>query len=129
VGFYVYERGEEKRIDETVYQELGSVIPQVRDVPEKQIVDRLVLAMINEASRVLEERIVESAGSLDLAMIMGTGFPPFRGGLLRHADSLGPQAVLTELKDLQRAHGERFAPSPLIEELAATGRRFYEAFP
>jgi 3-hydroxyacyl-CoA dehydrogenase len=129
VGFYVYEKGEEKRIDETVYQELGSVIPQTRDIPEKEIVDRLVLVMINEASRVLEEHIVASAGSLDLAMIMGTGFPPFRGGLLRHADGLGATAVLTGLQELQRVHGERFAPSSLIAELAAAGRRFYQAFP
>jgi 3-hydroxyacyl-CoA dehydrogenase/enoyl-CoA hydratase/3-hydroxybutyryl-CoA epimerase len=128
-GFYLYEKGEEKRIDETVYQELGSVIPQTKDVPEKQIVDRLVLVMINEAARVLEERIVASAGALDLAMIMGTGFPPFRGGLLRYADSLGADAVLTALSHLQRTHGERFAPSASIRELAASGRRFYQAFP
>ncbi|MGE0158344.1 MAG: 3-hydroxyacyl-CoA dehydrogenase NAD-binding domain-containing protein [Gemmatimonadales bacterium] len=129
VGFYVYEKGEEKRVDETIYQELGSVIPQQRNVPEREIVDRLVLAMINEASRVLEERIVASAGSLDLAMIMGTGFPPFRGGLLRHADSLGAPAVLTGLTDLQRKCGERFAPSSLVRELAAADRRFYQAYP
>jgi 3-hydroxyacyl-CoA dehydrogenase/enoyl-CoA hydratase/3-hydroxybutyryl-CoA epimerase len=127
-GFYLYENGKEERIDESVYQELGSVIPQTKDVPEKQIVDRLVLVMVNEASRVLEERIVASAGTLDLAMIMGTGFPPFRGGLLRYADSLGADAVLTALNDLQRTHGERFAPSATIRELAASGRRFYQAF-
>jgi 3-hydroxyacyl-CoA dehydrogenase/enoyl-CoA hydratase/3-hydroxybutyryl-CoA epimerase len=128
-GFYLYEDGEEKRIDESVYQELASVIPQRKEVPEKQIVDRLVLVMINEASRVLEEQIVASAASLDLAMIMGTGFPPFRGGLLRYADSLGADAVLTALNDLQRTHGERFAPSSSVRELAASGRRFYQAFP
>jgi 3-hydroxyacyl-CoA dehydrogenase len=129
IGFYVYEKGKEKRIDETVYQELGSVIPQTRNVPEQEIIDRLVLVMINEASRVLEERIVESAGSLDLAMIMGTGFPPFRGGLLRHADSLGVGAVHVRLYELLREHGERFAPSALITQLAEANRRFYQAFP
>ena len=81
-------------------------------------------------ARVLEEHIVASAGSLDLAMIMGTGFPPFRGGLLRHADSIGAKAVLDGLHDLQRTYGSRrFAPSSLITELAADGRRFYQAFP
>jgi 3-hydroxyacyl-CoA dehydrogenase/enoyl-CoA hydratase/3-hydroxybutyryl-CoA epimerase len=128
-GFYLYEDGAEKRIDESVLQELASVIPQSKDVPAKHIVDRLVLVMINEASRVLEEGVVASAGALDLAMIMGTGFPPFRGGLLRYADSLGADAVLTALNDLQRAHGERFAPSSSIRELAAGERRFYQAFP
>jgi 3-hydroxyacyl-CoA dehydrogenase/enoyl-CoA hydratase/3-hydroxybutyryl-CoA epimerase len=129
-GFYVYEKGEEeKRIDETVYQELGSVIPHKRDISDEEIVDRLVLVMINEASRVLEERVVSSAGSLDLAMIMGTGFPPFRGGLLRYADERGVGAVHERLYELLREHGERFAPSRLIAELAAAKRRFYQAFP
>src|SRR5690606_32966897 len=109
VGFYVYEDGKERRIDETIHQELASVLAHRKDVPEKEIVDRLVLAMINEASRVLEEGIVTSAGSLDLAMIMGTGFPPFLGGLLRYADSLGAPALLEALTGLERAHGERFS--------------------
>jgi len=128
-GFYLYEKGEEKRIDPTVYQELGSVVPASRVVSEKDIVDRLVLSMINEAARVLEEGIVRSAGSLDLAMIMGTGFPPFRGGLLRYADTLGAEAILLKLNDLQRAYGARFAPAELIMELSAAGRRFYQAHP
>jgi 3-hydroxyacyl-CoA dehydrogenase len=128
-GFYSYEKGEEKRVDATVYEELGSVLPQPRDVSEKDIVDRLVLSMINEAARVLEEGIVASAGSLDLAMIMGTGFPPFRGGLLRYADTLGAEAILMRLTDLQRAHGARFAPAGLIMELSAADRRFYQAYP
>ncbi len=128
-GFYQYEKGEEKRIDPTVYEELGSVVPQARDVPEKDIVDRLVLAMINEAARVLEEGVVASAGSLDLAMIMGTGFPPFHGGLLRYADSLGAEAILMRLTDLQRVHGARFAPAGLIMELSAADRSFYQAYP
>jgi 3-hydroxyacyl-CoA dehydrogenase/enoyl-CoA hydratase/3-hydroxybutyryl-CoA epimerase len=128
-GFYVYANGDEKGIDETVYAELGSVVPQAGNVTEKEIVDRLVLAMVNEASRVLEERIVAGSGALDLAMIMGTGFPPFRGGLLRYADALGAREILMRLTQLQRAHGERFAASGLITQLAATDRRFYQAFP
>jgi 3-hydroxyacyl-CoA dehydrogenase/enoyl-CoA hydratase/3-hydroxybutyryl-CoA epimerase len=129
VGFYVYEKGEEQRVDDTVYAELGSVMPQGGNVTEKEIVDRLVLAMVNEASRVLEERIVAGSGALDLAMIMGTGFPPFRGGLLRYADALGAREVLMRLTQLQRAHGERFAASGLINQLASADRRFYQAFP
>jgi 3-hydroxyacyl-CoA dehydrogenase/enoyl-CoA hydratase/3-hydroxybutyryl-CoA epimerase len=128
-GFYVYANGEEKGVDETVYAELGSVVPQAGNVTEKEIVDRLVLAMVNEASRVLEERIVSGSGALDLAMIMGTGFPPFRGGLLRYADALGAREILMRLTQLQRAHGERFAASGLITQLAASDRRFYQAFP
>jgi 3-hydroxyacyl-CoA dehydrogenase/enoyl-CoA hydratase/3-hydroxybutyryl-CoA epimerase len=128
-GFYVYEKGEEKAVDETVYAELGSVIPPRRDVAEQEIVNRLVLSMVNEAARILEEGVIATAGAVDLAMVMGTGFPPFRGGLLRYADSLGPRALLQDLEELQRAQGDRFAPSPVIERLADTDGRFYRAFP
>jgi len=128
-GFYRYEKGEEKAVDETVYGDLASVVPPRRDVPEQQIVNRLVLAMVNEAARVLEERIVSNASAVDLAMIMGTGFPPFHGGLLRWADSVGPKAVHYDLEELRQAHGDRFTPAPLIVELAEGDGRFYREFP
>ncbi len=129
VGFYLYEKGEEKRIDETIYAELGSVVPAPREVSEGEIVNRLVLAMVNEAARVLEEGVIGSASAVDLAMIMGTGFPPFRGGLLRYADSVQPQAVLYDLKELQQAHGDRFEPARSIVDLAESNGRFYRMYP
>jgi len=58
---------------------------------------RLVLPMINEATRCLEAGIVRTPAQVDLGMVLGTGFPPFRGGLLRHADSLGIPAVVQGL--------------------------------
>ena len=127
-GFYAYEKGEEKAVDETVYAELGSVIPPRRDFSEQEIVNRLVLSMVNEAARILGEGVVATAAAVDLAMVMGTGFPPFRGGLLRYADSLGPRALLEDLGELQRAHGDRFAPAPAIERLADSDGRFYRTF-
>ena len=87
------------------------------------------MSMINEAARVLEDGITSSAGDLDLAMVMGTGFPPFRGGLLRYVDHLHVKTVLDRLRSAADDVGERFAPAPLILDLAATGRSFYEAFP
>ena len=128
-GFYRYENGREKEIDETVYAALGSVVPPQREVADSEIRDRLVIAMINEAARLLEDGIVAAAEDVDLAMIMGTGFPPFRGGLLRFADTLHPRGLLDGVKELQDAHGDRYGPAPLIERLAADDRGFYEAFP
>ena len=84
--------------------------------------------MINEAARILEEGIVGSAAAVDLAMIMGTGFPPFRGGLLRFADSFHLRAVLERARDLRNEFGGRFAPAPLLERLARENGSFYEAF-
>jgi len=91
--------------------------------------DRLVLAMVNEAARTLEDGIAASAGEVDLAMIMGTGFPPFRGGLLRYADEVGVSTLLERLKGYEKSAGPRFTPAPLIQRLAEEGRGFYDAFP
>jgi len=128
-GFYVYEKGKEKGIDESIYQALGSVLQPRRAFPDREIRQRLVLAMINEAARILDDGIVTSAQDVDLAMIMGTGFPPFRGGLLRFADTLHSRGLLDGMEELHRNHGDRFEPAPLLHRLAASDQTFYEAFP
>lgn len=86
--------------------------------------ERMVLAMINEAARCLEEGVVADAGMLDLAMIFGAGFPPFRGGLLRHADTLGLARIEARLTALRAEKGQRFAPAKLLSKLAAEGGTF-----
>jgi 3-hydroxyacyl-CoA dehydrogenase/enoyl-CoA hydratase/3-hydroxybutyryl-CoA epimerase len=123
-GFYKYEKGKQSEVDESVYAELGRASTQ-RSISEKVIVERCVFIMINEAARILEDGIVTSAGDVDLGMIMGTGFPPFRGGLLRYADSIGTKAILERLEQLVREHGARFEPAPLLRQYAASGRGFY----
>ena len=79
----------------------------------------MVLAMINEAARCVEEEIVSDAGMLDLAMVFGAGFPPFRGGPLRHADAMGLSKVEGRLSAMRAEGGDRFRPAPLIEALSA----------
>ena len=76
--------------------------------------DRLVLPMVNEAARCLEEKIVARPLDVDLGMVMGTGFPPFRGGLLRYADRRGVAAVIERLNALAQAVDPRFAPSEAL---------------
>ena len=88
-------------------------------------VERMLLAMINEAAMILDEKIVASTPELDLAMIMGTGFPPFRGGLLRYADSLGLPYIQARLDDLSLRHGERFNATSALRQLAERGGKFY----
>ena len=87
---------------------------------------RLVLPMINEAARCLETGIVANPPRVDLAMVLGTGFPPFRGGLLRHADALGLTAVVQGLEALAGRHGPRFLATRLLLEMAREGRAFFE---
>jgi 3-hydroxyacyl-CoA dehydrogenase/enoyl-CoA hydratase/3-hydroxybutyryl-CoA epimerase len=125
-GFYGYEGGDQKDVNDEIYGLLGNAVPAERvSVAAEEIQQRCVLAMVNEAARVLEDGVVTSAGDVDLGMITGTGFPPFRGGLLRWADDLGAYAVLDRLEELESAVGVRFAPAPSIRENAANGRGFY----
>jgi 3-hydroxyacyl-CoA dehydrogenase/enoyl-CoA hydratase/3-hydroxybutyryl-CoA epimerase len=128
-GFYVYEKDREKGIDESIYEVLGSIVPPSRDLDETEVRSRLLFPMVNEAARLLEEGIAGCAADVDLAMIMGTGFPPFRGGLLRFADTLHPRSLLEGTKELQESLGDRFEPAPLVATLANDDRSFYEAFP
>jgi 3-hydroxyacyl-CoA dehydrogenase / enoyl-CoA hydratase / 3-hydroxybutyryl-CoA epimerase len=123
-GFYVYEQDRERGENAAIYPLLG--LPDRRKpVDEEDVLDRTLLAMVNEAARALADGIVDDAGAVDLAMITGTGFPPFRGGLLRWADTLGMQAVLQRLEGLEARHGARFEPAALVRERAAAGRGFY----
>ncbi|NJD18717.1 MAG: fatty oxidation complex subunit alpha, partial [Gemmatimonadetes bacterium] len=129
-GFYRYPKGREKGVDPSVYADLGAAAPHRRGraVAAEEIRRRLLAHMINEAARVLGDGVVRAASAVDLAMVMGTGFPAFRGGLLRFADTLHPRGVLDRTLDLQDRLGPRFAPAPLLEELARDNLTFYEAF-
>lgn len=129
LGFYRYADGREAGVDPLVYDVCG-VEPLGGEPPAPDVIrDRLVLAMVNEAARVLADGIAGSAGDLDLALIMGTGYPPFRGGLLRFADDLHPRTVVERLERYADALGNRFSPAPLLRDLAREERSFYAAFP
>jgi len=126
-GFYDYESGKRRRPSKDAYAALGVEPREKPPVSQEEIESRLVLTMINEAAYCLEERVVASPGKLDLAMIFGTGFPPFRGGLLRYADTLGAKRVEEGLRALSARLGTRFRPAPLLVELARAGGIFYAA--
>jgi 3-hydroxyacyl-CoA dehydrogenase len=81
---------------------------------------------INEAALMMEEGVCDRAYDMDLAMIYGTGFPPYRGGILRYADSWGIGNVYNKLVDLERQYGVRFKPAKLLAEMAQSGKTFYE---
>ncbi len=125
-GLYRYESGKRKEPDSSIYKLLGIASPHPADT--KEAVDRMVLVMVNEASMILEDKIVGSAGELDLAMIMGTGFPPFRGGLLRYADSRGPRQIVDRLDELAKRIGPRFTPNAPLRRLAGQDGKFYTAY-
>ena len=128
-GFYQYEKGRREKPDESIYGELQIPVPaEPQKFSDHEIRARLVLQMINEAARALQDGIVQRADQVDLALIMGTGFPPFRGGLLRFADTLHPRSILYHIRKLEEVYGTRFTPAPLLIDLAERDRTFYQAF-
>ncbi len=125
-GFYRYADGRRQGPDGAVARRFG---PHGRSpAREALLAERLVLPMVNEAARCLEEGVVGSAAEVDLAMILGTGFPPFRGGLCRWADEQGIGGLVERLAELAGEVGPRFAPAPALEAVAAAGG-FYASHP
>jgi 3-hydroxyacyl-CoA dehydrogenase/enoyl-CoA hydratase/3-hydroxybutyryl-CoA epimerase len=122
-GLYLYEGGKRQGPDPSVYKLLNIKSTHAADAPA--VVDRMIFAMVNEAAMILDEKIAASAAELDLAMIMGTGFPPFRGGLLRYADKLGLPYILARLDDLAQKHGKRFLATAALRKLAERDGKFY----
>ena len=88
---------------------------------------RLVLLLVNEAARAHEEGIAASADLVDLALVLGAGFAPMRGGPLAHADAVGAAGVVEQLRALEAARGPRFAPAAVLVRLAEDGAHFHPA--
>jgi 3-hydroxyacyl-CoA dehydrogenase/enoyl-CoA hydratase/3-hydroxybutyryl-CoA epimerase/enoyl-CoA isomerase len=123
-GFYSYAKGSRGADDPALEGFLAKVRTGRREIGQEEMTDRLFLPMLTEASRVLMEGIVREPGDVDMGLILGIGFPPFRGGILRWADSLGLPAVLEKLKKYEHL-GPRFQPTEQMRRLAAEGRGFY----
>jgi 3-hydroxyacyl-CoA dehydrogenase/enoyl-CoA hydratase/3-hydroxybutyryl-CoA epimerase/3-hydroxyacyl-CoA dehydrogenase/enoyl-CoA hydratase/3-hydroxybutyryl-CoA epimerase/enoyl-CoA isomerase len=124
-GFFKYAPGKERgEADPALKPLIGPMIRGQQKLNEQQIMARLFLPMLLEATRVLTDRIVRDPRDVDLGLIYGLGFPPFKGGLLFWADGLGAAKILEMLKPLEPL-GDRWKPTPMLEDMAKTGKRFY----
>ena len=129
VGFYRYEqdrKGKPKKVvDEETARLIASVQPNgQRDFPEEEIVERLMLPMIIETVRCLDEGIVESPAEADMGLIMGIGFPPFRGGALKYADELGMANILEQCAKYASL-GKLYEPTESMKQMAADGKKYF----
>ena len=130
-GIYVWKKKERGKLEKDRRNPRAATAKGELKLPDAKIVDRCVLALLNESARALEEKVVSDAGVLDLAVVFGTGFAPFRGGVLAYADARGlPEIVerLTQLREELASEGQRlarFEPAPLLVELAKKGGRFH----
>jgi 3-hydroxyacyl-CoA dehydrogenase / enoyl-CoA hydratase / 3-hydroxybutyryl-CoA epimerase len=126
-GFYRYDGRRRLDPDPAVYELLG-LTPTEDDPDPLEVGHRIVLPMLAEAARCLAERVVGDAADLDLAMIMGTGFPPFRGGLCRWADDEGVGELRRRMDELAGRLGPRFSPSEAFLGVVEAGG-FYRCYP
>jgi 3-hydroxyacyl-CoA dehydrogenase/enoyl-CoA hydratase/3-hydroxybutyryl-CoA epimerase len=125
-GFYLYEDGSSKKkvVDSSVY-DLSPQGQKRSSPPAAEIAERCVLQMVNEAALCLGEGVLRSPRDGDIGAVFGLGFPPFRGGPFRYADSLSAGTVVDKLRVYQARYGTRFAPAPKLLELAGNGGKFF----
>jgi len=123
IGFYKYD-GRKKTYDPMV--ETFIKIKEKSELTDEELQQRMVYPMINEAARCLEDGISSTARDVDIGMIFGTGFAPFRGGLLKFADSEGLEKVISALSDFEKKFGSRFKPADYLVKLKSGQGSFYK---
>lgn len=122
-GFYIH-KGKEKIPNKNVYNLMS--LPRRNSISDGVALKRMIYIMVNEASRCLEERIADRPETIDIGMIMGTGFPPFRAGLLRYADSIGIDNIIKDLSFFEKElNSIRFKPCEYLIKMQKERRIFY----
>jgi 3-hydroxyacyl-CoA dehydrogenase/enoyl-CoA hydratase/3-hydroxybutyryl-CoA epimerase/enoyl-CoA isomerase len=129
IGFFKYStdpKGKPKKeVVADTYDLIKSVQPNgQKDFSDEEIVDRHMLPMIIETVRCLDEGIVETPAEADMGLIMGIGFPPFRGGALKYCDTLGMKTVL-EKAAKYASLGKLYEPTASMKKMAADGKTYY----
>jgi 3-hydroxyacyl-CoA dehydrogenase len=127
-GWYKYEGGREPVVDPEVDALVKTTataagIPQ-RVISNEEIIERSVYIMINEAARILEEGHAVRAADIDVIYLTGYGFPGFRGGPMRYADSVGLKKVYERICEFHKNVGAWWEPAPLLKQLAESGSSF-----
>src|SRR3954469_9709296 len=129
-GWYRYEPGSRKpipdrEVEEMLAQYRKEMGLKTRQIPEDEIVERCIYALANEGAHILEEGIALRASDIDMVYLTGYGFPPYRGGPMFYADTVGLDKVLAAIERFQKGyHGEQWKPAPLLAKLAKAGKRF-----
>ena len=128
-GFYKYEMDRKGKPQKILDPEADPVVASVqrgsKDHEAQDMVDRLMIPMCIESARCLEDNIVGSAAEVDMGLVYGVGFPPFRGGALRHVDKMGLAAFCARADEFEHL-GPLYHPTPAMRAMASEGRTFYE---
>jgi 3-hydroxyacyl-CoA dehydrogenase/enoyl-CoA hydratase/3-hydroxybutyryl-CoA epimerase len=124
-GFYLHTPGKGEEPDVNPDTDRYGVDARCAGLSREDLRNRMVLLLVNEAARCLEEGVVAEAADVDFGMILGTGFAPFRGGPLRFADQLGVGHLVDEMLRLAETGQLRFTPCNLLQTMASAGTKFY----
>jgi 3-hydroxyacyl-CoA dehydrogenase/enoyl-CoA hydratase/3-hydroxybutyryl-CoA epimerase len=124
-GFYLYD---EKGKSTGKNPEISKIIvSKKKHMDEMMIQMRLFLPMVNEAAYILADKICDKAATVDVGMIYGTGFPPFKGGLLRWADQEGLAQIQERLNNFAKEVSlDRYTPAPMLSMMVNDKRKFYD---
>jgi len=124
-GFYRYE-GRTRIVEPEVITLIEDVSRELgisrRQIPDEEILSRLLHPLVNEGARIVEEGIAARASDIDVVYVNGYGFPAWRGGPMYWAEHAGLQSVVDTMRRLTATHGARWAPASLLERLAASGQ-------
>jgi len=127
-GFYSYSKDKKGRPVKVPADEINDLIASVaqpaKTFEREDIVNRMMIPMLIETIRCYEEKIVASVAEIDMGLIYGIGFPPFRGGALRYADAIGLKQ-LCELADHFSDLGKAYEPTEGMRTMAEQGKTFY----
>ncbi|HEY2027785.1 MAG TPA: 3-hydroxyacyl-CoA dehydrogenase NAD-binding domain-containing protein [Myxococcales bacterium] len=129
-GWYRYEAGKrdaipDPAVDELIVAHSKEAGIERRKISDEEIVERCIYALVNEGARILAERIAQSASDIDVVYLAGYGFPPYRGGPMFYADTVGLWNVLRAIERFDRRDpAGAWKPAPLLQQLAAEGKTF-----
>jgi 3-hydroxyacyl-CoA dehydrogenase/enoyl-CoA hydratase/3-hydroxybutyryl-CoA epimerase/enoyl-CoA isomerase len=127
-GYYEYiadKKGKPKKTPvQTTYDLIASVVAPREEFDAEEIIARCMIPLVNEVARCLEEKIVASPAEADMALLMGIGFPPFRGGACRYVDQIGA-ANYVALCDKYASLGKAYEAPQLLKDMAATNQKFF----
>ena len=129
-GFYEYDEQRNARpspVTEKIIKDfMAKAGATPRQISEQEILERCIYPMINEGAKILEEKIAIRPSDIDIVWINGYGWPAYRGGPMFYGDTVGLATVVAKLKEYSAKLGAGFSISPLLEQLAAEGKRFQD---
>lgn len=125
-GFYTYDKKKKgKTISSEVKAYLKDFVQTDLNLDEKEIQDRIISRLVNEAAKCLEDKIIDNPVVGDIGLVFGTGFAPFRGGPFRYLDQVGVSQYVDRMNFFADKYGAQFEPCQLLKDYAATNKKFH----